>query len=237
MKLQIDFYSKDEMSVQANVSDKYIFVDDEDSELLLFACYTLRQFWNYGRGIVSNTLAGLLVSREDVDELFSKKPTLQNSDHLLNNFANRAIELKLQTTETDNTQERIQYYTKLRKELDYDKFIVQALDAEILSTLPNLVEYRGQGKKSFNYTLPPSSLIQKGFGILGFQVNYFGFHSIIGVLRFLSRKRNYNQEYINRLATTASFCANMHIMNLISVNQNQVVVLGTEIVKHTYAGK
>lgn len=234
MRLHIDFYSKDEITIQTDLSQYPSFEDEQKNDVFLFTCYTLRQLWNFGQDIVMNSLAGMLVSRDDIDNLFKKEPTINSCDHLLFYFKQRSIELFSETIQPDDVQKVLMYIIELDKKIEYAQSLKEALDREILSRMPKFVKYNGPGKKSFYYSLPLSSLNQKGFGILGFQVNYYGFHSIVGVLRFLGNKYYQDKEFVDRLSKVALECGNAYIMNRMSVNQGKLIALGTAIINSAY---
>lgn len=62
MELRIDFYSKNEVAVHIDFSGRYPFVENEVSELFLFACYAIRQLSNLGTHDVAKVLALLMSS-------------------------------------------------------------------------------------------------------------------------------------------------------------------------------
>src|SRR6266498_506905 len=83
MKMQIDFYSKDELSIQMDFSGRYPFPENGTSELFLFTCYTLRQLHNLGQHLTAKALAGLLVSNNNLRNLFQDNLELPSGKQLL----------------------------------------------------------------------------------------------------------------------------------------------------------
>jgi len=66
MILAANYYSKDKISIQMYL-DPTVF-NDNKSELFLFACYALRQFFNIGNNMVGEAFAGLFLRNEPTDE-------------------------------------------------------------------------------------------------------------------------------------------------------------------------
>jgi hypothetical protein len=85
--------------------------------------------------------------------------------------------------------------------------------------MPRLVDSKGKGKYSFTLTgAPLLSLDSKGFGLLGQSVNYYGFHSVIALIRFLANKHLNNQSYLAHLTQVAGSCGRAHIFNAIATD-------------------
>lgn len=51
----------------------------------------------------------------------------------------------------------------------------------------------------------------KGFGILGFQVNYYAFHSVISLLRYLAKERVEDENFLDNLSNVEKFCGKLYI--------------------------
>lgn len=111
------------------------------------------------------------------------------------------------------------YFTLELIRLSKNKTIMQILDSEFLAHLPKLVKYKGQGKKVFELFLPPFSLRTKGFGLLGRDVNFYAFHSVIALIHFLGQKYSDNEVFLKQLVQVAERCGSAYVFNQISTDQ------------------
>jgi len=208
MELRIDFYSKNEVAIQIESSGKYPFAENELSELFLFGCYAIRQLSNLGTHDVAKVLAALMLSCT----------------------RDTAAELAAGTYEFPGPAEmRVLGFDSLRLRMPYNIIQDQLFDA-----VPCIVGFRGGGKKSFVLVLPPSKLSTKGFGILGFQVNYFAFHSVISLLSYLAKKHTHEKLYLDHLAAVAQQCARAYLSGAISLGNE--VTLANAILKEIGVG-
>lgn len=103
-------------------------------------------------------------------------------------------------------------FERLRLKMPYN--IIQN---QLFAPVPGLINNRGEGKKTFILVLPPSKLSTKGFGFLGFQINYYAFHSVISVLSYLSKKHRYEDTYLDHLAAVAQQCGKAYFAGNISL--------------------
>jgi hypothetical protein len=216
MKMQIDFYSKDEMTIQIDFSGRYPFPETETSELFLFACYALRQLSNLGQHLVAKALAGLLVSKSSISSLLQDKVELPSGKDLLFYLKFHATSV---VSQTRGIEESVKVSLALDNELNFNNAMMQILDTEFLAGTPRLVRYNGKGKNTFEVTLPPFQLDMKGFGLLGRDVNYYAFHSVIGLIRLLGQKHTDDEAFFNHLIQVAQLCGTAYIFQQIPADQ------------------
>jgi len=216
MRMQIDFYSKDELAIQIDFSDRYPFPENETSELFLFTCYALRQLSNLGNHLTAKTLAGLLVSNDSIRNLLQDRIELPSGEDLLLRLKLHAVSI---VTQTQGDEEAIKVSSALDQQLSYNDEIMRLLEDEILARIPSLVAYRGKGKKSFEVFIPPFVVNQRGFGILGLDVNHHAFHSVVGLIRFLGRKHIGDNNYSNYFVEVAQYCGTAYVFQQIPADQ------------------
>jgi len=108
--------------------------------------------------------------------------------------------------------------------VDYD-----VLRDEIMPGMPKLVDFQDEGKKTFTMTIHPFQLNIKGFGLLGFQVNFYAFHSVIALLKYLAKKHINNEGYLYHLLQVAKYCGKAHIFQKIPLGDQ--VALANAILK------
>jgi hypothetical protein len=191
MELRIYFYSKTEVAIQIDFSGRYPFAENEVSELFLFACYAIRQLSNLGSHDVAKVLA-LLMSSYTKDT---------------------ATELADGTYEFPGLVGMGFWgFERLRLHMPYN--IIQD---QLFAPVPSVVKFRGEGKKAFILVLPPSKISIKGFGILGFQINYFAFHSVISLFSYLAKKHKHEDSYLDHLAAVAQKCGKAYFTGRISI--------------------
>lgn len=229
MNLQIDFYEKDQIAVVVGFDSSESFPEQQFLELLLFACFTLRQFHNLSHNTASDAFAGLLIWEEVVTELIKDYPEvppvieLLVKAHLTSFGEEESAVPGLMTIETTRIRSRF-----------HDDSTVRVVQNDYLSKIPQIINYQGKPtKKRFIATmefyrekrLPDFTLHPKGFGILGWGVNYYASHSIIALLRFLARKYSNDQGCLERLSFIAKSCGMAHMQSMISVlNQPALAV-------------
>jgi hypothetical protein len=51
----------------------------------------------------------------------------------------------------------------------------------------------------------------KGFGPLGWQVNYYGFHSVVGLIRKFGRKHKQDKGFEENLKKVGEYCGACYI--------------------------
>ena len=184
--------------------------------MFLFACFTLRQLSNLGNHVVSKALAGLLVSQSGMLDLLQGSIELPSGKYLLSSVRIHAVSV---ASTLHGMKESAKTSIAMDSYLNYNVSIMQTLDTKFLSTVPELVNYNGNGKKSFDVTLPPLKLKMKGFGLLGHEVNYHAFHSVVGLIRFLSQKHNSDKAYFEHFIEVAQHCGTAYIFNQIPPDQ------------------
>lgn len=186
MELRIDFYSAQEVSVRVDLARQIMFPQDESNELFWFTAFSLRQFSNLGRHPVSTLLAVLLTTFDPLttQELANGLYTFPDAGSLGFLLSSRSVRLGI-----DN----------------------EILAKELMPALPELVEFHGEGRKAFIVTCPPLNLRHKGFGLLGFQVNYYAFQAVIAVFRQLAAKHLGDEMYLGNLSRLATECGELQI--------------------------
>jgi hypothetical protein len=105
----------------------------------------------------------------------------------------------------------------------------RVLKNQIMPILPRLVDFRGEGKKSFIVTLPPFQLHLKGFGFLGGDVNYYTFHSVITLYRYFAKMHISDEAYLDQLSKIAKSCGKFHITQGVPIGDQ--VALANSILK------
>jgi len=96
-----------------------------------------------------------------------------------------------------------------------------------------LVEYKGSpGRKRFMARVTCTDdklgfvLKPKGFGLLGRGLGYYGPNSVTLILKYLARKRNSDDDFINRLAAAAAMCAQVYRQGQVSpATQPQIAMM------------
>jgi hypothetical protein len=186
MELRIDFYSKEEVSIQMDFSKRYPFPSNGANELFLFTCFTLRQFSNFEKHPVGMVLAVLLATDTKYTTIEFSKGNYEfpNPNTLRYQMGNKGVLL----------------------DIDYYNF-----EDQIMPGLPKLVDFRGEGKKAFIVTIPPFIVKLKGFGWLGFQINYFAFQATITLFKYLAEKHVNDELYLDHLSKVANYCGELHI--------------------------
>jgi hypothetical protein len=205
MNLYIDFYSKDEVATLIEFDSQEKSSPQADLELVMFGWYVLRQFSNLGGHKVSDVLAGLLLS-DQIKNLTNEYPKLPEAGSLLGAHYLVAIAErtngKLDILEPLNPDTAIEYSNRL-----FNDPAIPLVNKHILSHLPRIVPHRSKGgSKSFRGKIPPGTLEMKGFGMLGTDVNYYVFHSVVAFARSLAMKHSNDEQYLRRLSYMAGIC-------------------------------
>jgi len=223
MELNFDFYSKTALAVRILYEGRYPFPDNEMSDLFLFSCFSLRQFYNLGLHPVPYALAGWMASSSSLSALLESEEQPTGSQLV------RAADTHIILTLSNVTEPFSNSFTTAKQKLilNVNPSLIDVLDNQFLSELPKLVSFQGQGAKRFKLTLPPLNLQSNGFGFLGMMVNYYAFHSVIGLTRFLAQKYRFEQLFLERLKAVALMCASQYLFKSISMDQvpqaNQIV--------------
>ncbi|MBV6449719.1 MAG: hypothetical protein MHPDNHAH_00432 [Anaerolineales bacterium] len=212
MKMQIEFFSKDEFAIQMDFSGRYPFPETETSELFLFTCFVLRQLHNLGPHLVAKALSGLLVSEKRVSDLLQNKYEPLSGIQLLRY-------LKIYALSLVSLEESVKLASVLDNELSFNDAMIKILDTEFLAKIPKLVSYSGKGKKSFEMTLPPFQLNHKGFGFFGKDVTYYAFHSVTGLIQYLGQKHGEDEIFCKHLVQAAKLCGSAYIQKQIPPDQ------------------
>lgn len=225
MKMQVDFYSKDEVSIQMEFEAQN--PEGKISELFMFACFTLRQFRNLGHNLASDSCAGLFLAKKDNPSLFDHWDAVDDGQlqrptaawGLAHVIYHQLISAGVVDSEAELKSVKAWFEYKWDQKVNF-------VDEELLGKLPTLVKLKGSSSKQFAATWLPFHFQTKGFGFLGVKVNYFACHSIIASYRFLSQKHSDDRIYLSNLYNTAKSCSSAHILNKIPLDQP---VLATNI--------
>ncbi|SRR5258706_84879 len=230
MRLEAVFYSKDELAIQMDFTGRYPFPDNETSELFALACFTLRQLSNLGEHIASQALAAVLVTRTCIENAYRNHLEFPDAEALSRNLISFAMESVPKSWEMERilqvsiaAHERFMHPTATR----------HALENDIISRTPDLVDYHGKGKKSFEVTLPPFALKMNGFGIFGQDVNHHAFHATIGLIRFLGKKHPSDKDYLEKVISVANQCGTAFVFQKIPADQ---IPLATTIINKVGLG-
>jgi hypothetical protein len=194
MKLAIDFYSKEEVSISIDISTNPQFGLQECNDLFLFSCLALRQLSNLRNHPVGVTSAILLSD-------FSERTTGEIIEGGFS-FPNK-LELK---------------YLFIKYGVKFEP-IHQTICDEIMTGIPNLVDFRGQGKKGFYLSTPKLIMDLKGFGILGLQVNFYAFQSLFSFYKYLAMMNRTDSIFKDYLQKIASEAGELYLKNRIQSDQ------------------
>jgi hypothetical protein len=192
VKVNIDFYSKDEVAILLDVTSGKEFAVDDNNELFLFTSLVLRQLSNLAKHPVGTTLALVLYtfSDETAEEFLS-------FHYQFPDWSRMAILLD-------------------RRGLKFNSNYMMIHD-EMMKALPSIIPSKGDGKKAFHITYPPLQMKLQGFGLLGMQVNYYSFHSVFGLFHFLARRHVDDEIYKKNLSAIASICGDLYFEEGVSL--------------------
>lgn len=163
MYLNIDFYSKLEVSVDQNLDGSYYGQDEEFGSLLLFTTFLTRIYSNLGVQQVGKILSVILrrLTLEDFQNLIDRKYRFPDIEQL-GNFL---------------------YEDSIDPGVDLGVF-----EKMIFQPMPELVQPRKpSGKCGFHLTLSPCKLDLKGFSMFSRDLNYYSFQSIFAVIPSFGR--------------------------------------------------
>lgn len=222
MKMQIDFYSKEELAIQIDTSGNMSFPQTQTSELFLFSSYTLRQLRNLGQHLVAKCLTGFLVSETNYRNLTGQNYEILNADSLLQS---RDSHILMSQPKGELRAEQIILSKRLTEErFSINPTFIEIFDKDYGSKIPRITGFRGNGKKSFILTFPPLKLDLRGFGIFGGDVNYYVFHSVINLIRYLLLKHENNEQFLEDLHKVGMYCGDFHIADRISLDQATLAI-------------
>ncbi len=223
MKLEMDFYGKGQMSIrsQADANEPM-----PDNELLLFGWFTLRQFHNINRNPAADVFAGLL-HLPDMKELTQTPPRVPSINALLQSAHYAKYPIGSMERMVADPDALLAEQVELANRDVSSNHLLRTIERDFLSSIPSIIEYPGKpGDKRFIATLPPGVLDIKGFGIIGWQVNYFICHSIFGFLRWLGIRNSADTRYLERLSHIATSCSEEYMQGRITMlNQRELANL------------
>ena len=154
MNLNIDFYSKDEVSVYQDLDGSYQNNSEQLRNLLLFSTFLARVYHNFGHQPVGKVLSCILrhFDQDDYQKLIDGKFKFLNPAQL------RELLIKDQVDPG----------------VDLDVF-----EKMIFQPMPKLVSPRlPKGKYSFHLSLSPCILDLRGFNMVSIDLNYYLFQAI-----------------------------------------------------------
>ena len=222
MKLRIDCYSKEEMSIELIFSKDDPLPKNESTDLVLFAGYTLRQLHNLAGHPVAKALDGYLVSKQHFESLLKGKPIWPLARQL---FSDLSEELYSRLHDDENPQQFLGTWREVERQMNLDNTIINLLDSKILTPMPKLVTPRGNAKKWFEFVVPPGLLEMKGFGFLFGDMHFYIYHSVLALAQFIAAKHRNDEPFLIYLSESAILCAGAHIFGQITnTNQMQLAV-------------
>jgi hypothetical protein len=222
MKMQIDFYSKEELSIQIDTSGNMSFPEVQTSELFLFASYTLRQLRNLGQHLVAKCLTGFLVSDANYHNLMSKDYEIGTADSLLQT---RDWHILMSQPKGEISPQQIVLSRRLTEErLSINPTFIEIFDRDYASKVPRITGFRGKGKKSFILTLLPFRLDLSGFGIFSTDANFYVFHSVISLIRYLLLEHENDEQFLKNINQVGMYCGGFHIADRIPADQATLAI-------------
>lgn len=163
MYLNIDFYSKLEVSVDQNLNGSYAGQGEEFSSLMLFTTFLTRIYSNFGAQPVGKILSVILrhLTLDDYVKLIDRKYSFpdikQLGGFLQEDHIDPGVDLNV-----------------------FEKMIFQPM--------PNAVPPRKPlGKYGFHLTLSPCKLDLEGFSMFSRDLNYYSFQSIFALIPSFGR--------------------------------------------------
>jgi len=190
-RLEIDFYSATQVSIQAQITAPAS--QSRFGETLLFSAYALRQMHNLGIGhIVTTSLARSFVKITDCRlpiRLMLGPPSMSKQD--------------------------------IRKAMSSSNPLANARDImsdEIQIVGKGFMRGKKRFDGNLKFTEHKSSFILnvKGFGMMGEGVNYYAPLSVAILLNYLANMRKTDDEYLSALAMVASKCGNAILSHQVS---------------------
>ena len=176
MHLSVDFYSKNEISVDHNFTDFYGGYSEQFRNLLLLSTYLTRQYQNIGTHPI-----GIILS------------------DLLKDFTNDAFSFLLDTEDYKYSVFTGKQEFLLKDNL-YSVFEADSIISEAFTPVPSLVESRrSKAKKYFHLSLSPCILKIKGFTVFTLDFSFYVYHSVFAAINSLGRVFHSDQKYIYHL--------------------------------------
>ena len=216
MEMRIDFYPNNNVAVQLGLNNPYPFPDSKTNELLIFACLALRQLYNLEEHIVAKALAGILVSENVFSSIYEDTIDLQTGSYLFTGLRLHTIGI---VSKEKGAKASMHAQLALDSRLNFNSYMMDSLNKDFLGKVPELIEPKGIGTKSFIVSFPPLKLKPKGFGMLGRGVPYYALHSVVALARKLGRKNKADEIYLKHLSLVAQYCGTAYIFNQIPLDQ------------------
>ncbi len=181
MYLNIDFYSKFEVSVDQNLDGSYCGQDEEFGSLLLFTTFLTRIYSNFGGQPVGKILSVILrrLTLEDFQNLIDRKYRFPDIEQLGNFLYDDSIDPGVDLGV-------------------FEKMIFQPMPEVVTPRKPS-------GKYGFHLSLSPCKLELKGFSMFSRDLNYYSFQSIFSVMSSYARYYQAIGWPINNIGFAAKF--------------------------------
>lgn len=215
MRIQFDFYSKDEVSIL--LDGIWPPFGRNESELFIFACFILRQMYNLGKHITSDAISAALL--DEPEKLLGKNPRLSSGAELL------AARQRYIMKDAGMSELKCAFESsRIRQKLERNN-LVMVFNRMALSKMPKIIEYKGKAQRQFIYNMPGQKLDIKEFGILGIGMGLgmnaidYPFASSIALYRSLGNKQSDDAGYIKNLNLVGEICARIQIGDKIPYNQ------------------
>lgn len=179
----MDFYSKQEMAIEIDPTSRYPIADNDIGEFFIYSCYALRTLSNFGSHDIGVLLAIMMATMDE-----------DNIERLIAGFFDLPERMKLAYLSGHNFRTE---YSIIRDYLSGD--------------LIGIVDGKGRAKKVVIATLPPFNVKLNGFGLLGLDINYFGFHSVLGLFKYLIIKHKTDKNYLENILKITKSIGNIQL--------------------------
>lgn len=159
MYLNIDFYSKYEVSVDQNLDGLYEVKDKEFRSLMLYSTFLTRIYNDFGQQPVGKVLSSILRRFDQTDyQLIIDRKYLFPSTESLSEYLNEdSIDIGVDLD-------------------DFERLILQPMPEVVSPRLP-------KGKYGLQLTLSPCYLKLKGFNLFSRELNYYCFQAVFATIR------------------------------------------------------
>jgi|LSQX01.2.fsa_nt_gb hypothetical protein len=186
MRLKVDFYSKQEVSVDIEVTGLYNEYSLQHRNILLLSTFLVQTYRNFGVHPVGKLLSYFLrqFSVMDINNLINNKFSFPNAV-ALSSLLNR-----------DNIY--------LGVDLDM-------LESMILNPMPKLVPSRWpRGKHRFTMNLSPCRMDIHGFTAIGIDLNYYAFQMIFAAIHAFGKSFQNDQDYLSDIYRSLVYVSNYY---------------------------
>lgn len=186
MRLKVDFYSKQEVSVDIDVTGLYNEYSRQYRNMLLLSTFLVQTYRNFGVHPVGKLLSYFLsqFSVVDINNLINNKFAFPNAV----------------------TLESMLYRDNIYLEVD-----LGMLESMILKPIPTLVPSRWpRGKHRFTLNLSPCRMNIEGFTALGIDLNYYAFQMIFAAIHAFGMSFQSDQDYLSDMYRSLVYISNFY---------------------------